>query len=168
MFRNVFLTFWTKSLLKTQSVQNMEYLTSYDFCFFCSHWARKCFSWNLWFWWRYVWQICMFQGICGNPCVMDIGGEAYLTPSPNMEKVAVVSVFYQSMCLLANCYKSINLASSVYMVLCRKKPLRIRPLYLSQSSKTANIKMLIIYMREIYALAHLGLSLSTVTFNIGS
>lgn len=30
-----------------------------------------------------------FKGICGSPCVMDIGGEKYMLPLPNMEKVIV-------------------------------------------------------------------------------
>jgi len=32
------------------------------------------------------------KGICGHPCVMDIGGMSYLLPLPNMEKVTVVNV----------------------------------------------------------------------------
>jgi len=30
------------------------------------------------------------KGICGNPSVMDIGGEAYLHPVPTREKVTII------------------------------------------------------------------------------
>jgi len=60
------------------------------------------------------------KGICGNPSVMDIGGEAYLIPTPNMEKVTTVCIVSQLLSVrYISCAEHANAFTSFYsVVLC--------------------------------------------------